>query len=166
MKVAIATTSKEKIRGIVKGFSRFFQIEETEIEVIFQKTNSNVPDQPFNSEIYIGAKNRVNNIKKELTEICDFYVSCEAGIESFSDCYFNVQVICIFESKNQKYLFGKSAGWQLPSKDIALIKNFTLDTYLIKEKGISKIEELLGSTYSRNESIAQATELALRGRKL
>lgn len=162
MKIAIATCSLDKIKGIKKGFSRFFQVEETEIQVCSKTTDSGVPEQPFDSETYIGARNRVNNIKRDI-EGYDYYVSCEAGIEGFANLYFNVQVVCIFEAKSQKYLFGKSSGWAIPSKDIKVIKESNLDTYL-RSKGLRSIDELLGSSYSRSEAVAQGTELALASR--
>lgn len=165
LKVAIATSSQEKIKGILKGFSRFFQVEESQILFAFTLVESGVSEQPFDAETYIGAQNRVDSIKTSLAEEWDFYVSCEAGIESFAGQYFNVQVVCIFEAKNQRYFFGKSAGWQLPSEDIERIKKSNLDSYL-RAKGIQSIQELLGSAYSRRDSVAQATELALLSQKL
>ena len=48
MRVAIATDSAEKIKGIKSAFSRFFKIEEDEIEFFHQKVDSGVPEQPFN----------------------------------------------------------------------------------------------------------------------
>lgn len=167
VKVAIATGTYEKIKGIKKAFSRFFNVKETELEVYFEPTDSGVSTQPFDAETYEGARNRVDNIKmsnKERYEY-DFYVSCEAGIECFAGIYFNVQVVCIFEVATQKYLFGKSFGWQIPSEDIEIIKERNLDSYL-RSKGLKSIEELLGSLYSRNEAVAQATELALASKKL
>lgn len=165
IKVAIATSSSEKINGIIKGFCRFFQVDESDVRINYSKqTESGVPEQPFDDETYIGAKNRVNNVKEKISD-CDFFVSCEAGIESFANQYFNVQVICIFEKKSQKYFFGKSIGWQIPTEEIAVIKETTLDSYL-RGKGIKAIEDLLGSKNSRSEQIAQATELALISSKL
>lgn len=114
MKVAIATNSEDKINGIVLAFSRFFSIEKTEIEVFNCSVDSGVSSQPFDDDIYKGALNRVNNIIDSF--VADFYVSCEAGIETFLGNYFNVQVICIYD-KTQKYTFGKSAGWQIPAKE-------------------------------------------------
>ena len=80
MRIAIATTSAEKIRGIKKGFSRFFQIDESTIITTFQKTSSDVPVQPFNFETYEGAKNRINHIMSNTTDLPDYFISCEAGI--------------------------------------------------------------------------------------
>ena len=165
LKVAIATASHEKIDGIIKAISRFYNLELPEIEICYTSVESGVPSQPFNEETYEGALNRVNNIRKEFKEM-DLYNSCEAGIESISfKQYFNVQVICIFEKKSQMYLWGKSAGWLIPSSDIEIIKATTLDSYL-RRKGINSIEELLGTSNSRASAIAQATELALASGRL
>ena len=164
MKIAIATQSKEKILGIKRAFCLFFRLEESEIGFYFQSTESGVSEQPFGEETYLGAQNRVNRIRNELPNM-DFYISCEAGIENAFNQYFNVQVVCIFEEKSQRFLWGKSSGWTIPSEDIELIKKDTLDSYL-RKKGISSIEELLGSANSRRMAVAQATELALASRRL
>ena len=161
MKVAIATISSEKIRGIENGFNRFYN---TKIDVVFQKVDSGVSEQPFGYATFKGASNRVNEIRK--TQLgCDYYVASEAGIEIFGNLFFNVQVVCIYDTKSQRYLYGKSHGWQIPSADISIIKERNLDTYL-RNKGINSIEELLGPRFSRSEAIAQATELALASTRL
>lgn len=161
MKVAIATTSSEKIRGITEGFNRFYNIE---IDVTFQKVESGVSDQPFGYDTFKGALNRVNQIMKAQPD-CEYYVASEAGIEIFGNLFFNVQVVCIYDTKSQRYLYGKSHGWQIPSTDISIIKEGNLDIYL-RNKGVTSIEELLGPEFSRSETIAQATELALASTRL
>lgn len=163
MKIAIATKSADKISGIKNALSSFFN-KETTIEYYAISVKSNVSDQPFDSETYEGALNRVNNIRNELPDM-DYYISCEAGIENTFGQYFNVQVVCIFENKSQMIFWGKSAGWSVPTDDIEIIKNDTLDTYL-RGKGISCIEELLGPSCSRSAAVAEATWLALASRKL
>lgn len=164
LRVAIATTSAEKVKGIKEGISRFCNLKQSEIELYSKTIESGVPRQPFKDETYQGALNRVNSIKKEFPEM-DLYISCEAGIESTFGQYFNVQVVCIFENKSQKYFWGKSAGWSIPNGDIETIKNTTLDSYL-RGKGIASIEELLGTSNSRSSAVAQATELALASGRL
>ncbi len=163
MKLKIATNSKEKLKGIIIAFSRFFQIDEDMIEIIHQAVDSKVPEQPFDEETYIGALNRVKALSIE--NDVDFYISCEAGIEEFMGRFFNVQVVCIYDKNSDEYVFGKSAGWEIPSKDIGTIKNSTLDDYLRNEKGITDITQLLGNT-SRASLVAQATDNALCSRKL
>lgn len=164
MRIAIATESREKITGITKGFEIFF---ETNLEVKSQKTESGVPDQPFNYDIFKGAKNRINNLRIAIKDDdnLDFYASCEAGIENFGELYFNVQVVCIYDVKNEKYLYGKSMGWQIPKTAIEMIKKSNLDIYL-KSTGIFSIEELLGSENTRSAAVTQATEMALASARL
>ncbi len=163
MKIAIATNSIEKIDGIREAFSGFFG--DSTISIIHEKTASDVSEQPFDEETYRGAQNRVNNLRKKIQEKADFVISCEAGIEGFMGNYFNVQVVCIFNSNTQDYLWGKSAGWQIPSKDIQTVQEKTLDTYL-RNKGISQINQLVGDENSRKLAVKQATVLALCSARL
>ncbi len=165
IKVAISTISSDKINGVKQAFLEFFNLKESEIEFHSIKIESGVPEQPFDEETYQGAKNRVDNIKKKITEEMDFYISCEAGIESVFEQYFNVQVVCIFESSSQKYLWGKSAGWPIPPNAIKEVKQSNLDSYL-RRIGITSIEELLGAKNSRSSAVEQATVLALASKKL
>ena len=164
MKVAIATKSLDKIEGIKKTFSRFFEINETEVEVYATSVESGVSEQPFENETYQGAQNRTNNIMKEFSNM-DYYISCEAGIDVNFGKYFNVQVVCIYDSKSKTYLWGKSAGWMIPSEDIDVIRQRNVDIYL-REKGLNSIDELLGPDNARSIAVTHATELALSSRKL
>ena len=59
MRVEIATNSIDKINGIKVAFTRFFNIEESQIVFHCEKVNSGVSEQPFNEETYQGALNRV-----------------------------------------------------------------------------------------------------------
>ena len=59
MKVVIATKNQGKIEGARKALASYFK--DFEIEGI--PAPSDVGDQPVNEEIYIGAKNRVKNLK-------------------------------------------------------------------------------------------------------
>lgn len=163
-KVAIATKSTEKIEGVKEAFFRFFDMKENEIDFYSKSIDSGVSEQPFGEETYKGALNRVENVRKEFPEM-DFYISCEAGIEEAFGQYFNVQVVCIFDSTLRMFFWGKSFGWSIPSDDIEEIKKDNLDKYL-RRKGLTCIEELLGTLYSRRIAVAQATELALLSGKL
>lgn len=164
MKVAIATKSLDKIEGIKEAFSRVFKMKDSEFEFYSKSIDSGVSEQPFMDETYQGALNRVEGIREEILDM-DFYISCEAGIEIAFGQYFNVQVVCIYESKSKTYLWGKSAGWSIPSEDIEKIRNNTLDSYL-RGKGLNSIDELLGPSNSRSLAVAQATELALASGRL
>ena len=164
MKVAIATASAEKIAGVKDAIFRFFNLKESAIDCYSKSIASGVSAQPFGDETYQGALNRVNKAKKEFPEM-DYYISCEAGIENAFGQYFNVHVVCIYEAKSKTFFWGKSAGWSISAKDIEIIRNNNLDSYL-RGKGLTCIEELLGSCNSRRAAVAQATELALASGKL
>ncbi len=164
MNVAIATSSPDKISGVKKAVSEFFNIDESEIKFYSSQVESGVPEQPFGDETYQGAINRLNGIK-EIFPKSDFYISCEAGIEKAFGQYFNVQVVCIYEADTQMFLWGKSAGWSIRAEDIEKIRKSNLDNYL-REKGVTRIEDFLGSSHSRSSAVAQATSLALASGKI
>ena len=60
MKVIVATKNPGKIEGARRALKNYF--DDFEIQGI--PVESNVSEQPVNDEIYIGAKNRVKNLKK------------------------------------------------------------------------------------------------------
>ena len=79
MKVLIATKNQGKIEGAKRALENYFN--NVEIEGI--PVNSDVPDQPVNKEIYIGAKNRVKNLKeyaKNNNIKADLFLGIESGI--------------------------------------------------------------------------------------
>ena len=64
MKILVGTKNPGKIEGVKRAFEKYF--ENVEAEGI--PVHSNVPDQPVNEEIFQGAKNRVENLKKYAKE--------------------------------------------------------------------------------------------------
>lgn len=164
MKVAIATSSREKIAGVKEAFLRFFQLKESELQIYSQPVESGVPEQPFDEQTYQGALNRVYGIQEVFPDM-DFYISCEAGIEYAFYNYFNVQVVCILDGKSKYHFWGKSAGLSIPVVAIEEIRQSNLDIYL-RSKGITCIQELLGENNSRRAAVAQATEFALSSGRL
>ena len=76
MKVIVGSSNPAKIEGVKLAFSEYFK--EFEIEAV--KVESNVANQPVNEQIYIGASNRVKNVRKIVEEKgreADFYVAIE-----------------------------------------------------------------------------------------
>ena len=59
MKVLIATKNQGKIEGAKRALLNYFD----NIEIDGIPVESNVSEQPVNNDIYIGAKNRVKNLK-------------------------------------------------------------------------------------------------------
>ncbi|MBR6033742.1 MAG: DUF84 family protein [Clostridia bacterium] len=81
MKVLVATKNQGKIEGAKRALENYF----TDIEISGIPVESNVSEQPVNDEIYLGAKNRVKNLKKYAQENnikADLYLSIESGIDN------------------------------------------------------------------------------------
>ena len=64
----MGTKNPGKIQGAKEAFEKYF--ENVEIEGV--ASDSEVGDQPVNEEIFQGAKNRVKNIKKYVTNKSNF----------------------------------------------------------------------------------------------
>lgn len=131
MKILIGTKNPGKIEGAKEAFSKYFK--EFDIEGI--SVESNVSSQPFDKEIYIGAKNRVENLKKYAKENnidADFYAASEAGITNLLGDYIDINAVYI-EDKNGLTSFGISEGFPIPEK--------YLDE--IREKELGKVMDRL-----------------------
>ena len=113
MKVLIATKNPGKIEGAKKALSRFY--ENFEIEGI--NVPSNVRDQPVNSDIYNGAKNRVKNLKTYANENninADMFLAIESGINNFFGDWIITNVAII--ENNQHQSVATSPSFPVPKK--------------------------------------------------
>ncbi|MDD2377146.1 MAG: inosine/xanthosine triphosphatase [Clostridia bacterium] len=114
MKVIVATKNPGKIEGVKIAFENYYD----EIEIQGIPVASDISDQPLNDEIYIGAKNRVNNLKKYCSDNniqADFYVSIESGITNQLGRWMIVN-IAVIEDNNNYESYGSSAGFPVPEK--------------------------------------------------
>lgn len=95
MKVLIATKNQGKIEGAKRALSRYF--DNVEIQGI--PVSSDVSDEPVNNEVYIGAKNRIKNLKKYCKENnieADLFLSSESGISnSLAEKWMIINVVVI-----------------------------------------------------------------------
>ena len=113
MKILMGTKNPGKIQGAKEAFEKYFE----NVEVIGIPVESEVSDQPFNKEIFEGAKNRVKNLKKYAKENnieADFYIASEGGIQNLlceEWIEFNAAVI---ENKNGLVSCGTSQGFPIP----------------------------------------------------
>ena len=124
MKILIGTKNPGKIEGAKKAFERYF--DNVEIEGI--SVDSEVPDQPVNSEIIIGAKNRIKNLKKYAKENkieSDFYISSEAGITNSLGEWIDINC-AVIEDKEGFQSIGTSQGFPIPDKYIEEIRKTEL----------------------------------------
>lgn len=120
MKVLMGTKNPGKIEGARRAFSRYFD----NVEVQGFQASSEVGDQPFDKEIFEGAKNRVKNLKKYAKENnidADFYIASEAGITNLLGDWIDINA-AVIESKDGLQSVGMSQGFEIPEKYIDEIK--------------------------------------------
>ncbi len=126
MKVLIATKNEGKIEGAKRALSIYFN--NVEIEGI--KVESNVSEEPVNEEIYIGAKNRVKNLKvyaKENNIKADLYLSSESGIYNSLGRWL-ITNLAVIEDDEDFESYGTSSSFPVPER---LVKDI-IDTDLSK----------------------------------
>lgn len=114
MKVLIGTKNSGKIEGARQALERYY--DNVEIEGV--DVSSDVSDQPLNTEIYNGAKNRVDNLIKYALENnidVDYFLGIESGITNLLGKWVIINV-AIIKDKNGFESFGTSAGYPVPEK--------------------------------------------------
>ncbi len=119
MKVFIGTKNPAKIEGARKAFSKYFN--DLTIEGI--SVDSNVNEQPVNEETYIGAKNRVTNLKKYCKENgikSDLFIAIESGIVMQFGKWFIVNV-AVIEDSESFISSGLSQGFPVPDQYVETI---------------------------------------------
>ncbi len=124
MKVLVATKNQGKIEGARRALSKYF--DNIEIEGI--PVESNVSEEPVNEEIYIGAKNRVRNLKeycKQNNIKADLYISSESGIYDVLGKWM-ITNLAVIEDNEEFESYGTSASFPVPKK---LVKDI-IDTDL------------------------------------
>ncbi len=137
MKVLIATKNQGKIDGAKRALGRYFN----DVEIQGISVQSDVPEQPVNKEIYQGAKNRVNNLKKYAEENnikADLFLSIESGINDLLGRWMITNMAVIEDNKDFES-YGTSSSFPVPEK---LVKN-VIDTDLsqVMNKIFEKDEE-------------------------
>lgn len=166
MKIIIATKNPEKVEGAKIAFAEYF--DEFEIESI--SANSDVSEEPVNDEIYIGASNRVKNLRsiaKEQGKEADYYIAVESGITNKLGKWV-ILSIAVIEDKNGFQSIGVSSGFPVPSKYVEEIIQTDLGKVMDKifnktELGAGKggINLLTKGKISRIDQTKQAFIMAL-----
>lgn len=124
MKVLIGTKNQGKIEGAKRALLKYF--DDVEIEGI--PVQSDVNEQPVNDEIYIGAKNRVKNLKKYAQDnniSADLYLSIESGINNLLGRWM-ITNIAIIEDNNDFESYGSSPSFPVPERLVQDIINTDL----------------------------------------
>ncbi len=100
MKVLVGSTNPVKVNATKIAFQKYFK----DVEVEGLKVKSDVSNQPFNEETFIGAENRAKALKeiaKSENKYADFYVGIEGGVIKLYNKWFAFGVTCIL-SNNKK----------------------------------------------------------------
>ncbi len=130
MKILMGTKNPGKIEGARRAFLKYFK----SIEIQGISVSSDVGDQPFDREIFEGAKNRVKNLKKYAKENnidADFYIASEAGITNLLGDWIDINA-AVIESKDGIQSVGVSQGFEIPEKYIDEIKETELGNVMDK----------------------------------
>ncbi|MBE5739000.1 MAG: inosine/xanthosine triphosphatase [Clostridiales bacterium] len=114
MKILIGTKNPGKIEGAKRAFEKFFD----NVEVVGVSVSSDVPEQPVNKEIYMGAKNRVDNLiryasAEELD--ADYFVAIESGITEELGKW-SIVNMAVIKDKYGYESWGNSAGFPVPDR--------------------------------------------------
>lgn len=166
MKILIGTKNPGKIEGAKQALSKYF----TDIEIEGISVDSEVGKQPINEEIFLGAKNRVKNLKryaKENNIKADYYIASEAGMTNLLGEWIDINS-AVIESKEGIQSIGTSQGFPVPEKYIQEIKNTELGKVMDKlfhgnelNKGKGGISILTKDVISRIDLTRNAFIMAL-----
>lgn len=124
MKVLIATKNQGKIEGAKRALLNYYN----DIEIKGISVDSNVGEQPVDNEIYIGAKNRVKNLKKYAKENninADLYLSIESGINKLLGRWM-ITNIAVIEDNKEFESYGTSPSFPVPERLVQDIINTDL----------------------------------------
>ena len=121
MKVLIATKNQGKIEGAKRALLNYFD----NVEIVGIPVESNVGEQPVNDDIYIGAKNRVRNLKEyaQGNNIdADLFLSIESGINNVLGRWM-ITNIAVIEDNNNFESYGTSPSFPVPDRLVKDIIN-------------------------------------------
>lgn len=114
MKVLIGTKNPGKISGAEDAFKCYF----TDFDIEGIPVSSDVGDEPVDTEIYLGAKNRVDNLIKYAKENnidADYFLGVESGITNLLGRWVIIN-IAVIKDKNGFESWGTSPAFPVPEK--------------------------------------------------
>ncbi|HRX64069.1 MAG TPA: inosine/xanthosine triphosphatase [Candidatus Absconditabacterales bacterium] len=169
MLIAIGSLRKPKLDAVEKAFQDCPYFGGQNIKYEARKTSSGVSDTPLNiEENMLGAKNRVKNLKKEISN-ADFYVGMEGGTSQIGDRYFLFGTTYIENNKGEGY-YGFSPMMEIPDhlqkelydnkKDLGVIIEEMSDRNDVKSNN-GTLGELSDDMIKRAESFKISTQAAI-----
>ncbi len=130
MKVLVASKNQGKIEGARRALLKYFD----DIEIHGIPVESNVSEQPVNNELYIGAKNRVTNLKEYARKNnmqADLYLAVESGINDVLGRWMITNVAVIEDNKDFES-YGTSPSFPVPDRLVKEIINSDLTCVMNK----------------------------------
>ena len=113
-KILIGSENSVKIESTRQSFSKFFN----PVEIIGLSADSGVPAQPFNDDIFAGAKNRAEQVKRVNDEQhlnANFFVGIKGGVLQLYNKWFQITAICISDDQDRES-FGTTGLYELPNQ--------------------------------------------------
>lgn len=130
MKILIATKNPGKIEGAKQALEKYFS--NNQIEIVGIAVSSDVPEQPVNEDIYLGAKNRVKNLKEYATKNnikADMYFAIESGISNQLGSWAIINY-AVIEDNFGYQSFGTGPVFPVPNKYVEEIISSSLGTVM------------------------------------
>ena len=118
MIVAVGSTNVVKIEAVKRAFKTAFG--ETP-EIVFAEVESGVPSQPFNGDMFIGARNRAKNALNKFSS-AKFGVGIEGGGLDVFGNFFVSTVVCIIRNDGVES-FGMTGSFMVPKSVEMRIKS-------------------------------------------
>lgn len=129
MNIVVGTQSERKINS-VKKVIQSLTVHPFTLQSI--KTDSMVPETPYDKETYDGAKNRAYACRQQSPE-AEYCVGIESGlVERYGHMYEEAWT-CVIDSNGKEY-FGYSSGLKLPDYVLDQMNEHDLPHYLIFAK--------------------------------
>lgn len=128
MRILIGTKNPGKIQGAKEAVKKYF--DDFDIEGV--SVESEVGEQPVNDEIYLGARNRVNNAiiyANENNIDVDYFLGIESGITNLLGKWMIVQ-IAVIKDKNGYEGFGTGPAFPIPEKYVNKIIENTFGKFM------------------------------------
>ncbi len=120
MKILIGTKNPGKIEGAMQAFKNYFD----DFEIDGVAVSSLVGEEPLNTEIYMGAKNRVDNLmkyaRKEGIE-AEYFLGVESGMTNLLGKWVIINV-AVIKDKNGYESWGMSPAFPVPEKYVEEIR--------------------------------------------
>ncbi len=166
MKILIGTKNPCKIQGAKEALENYF--DSFDIEGI--PVSSDVSEEPVNNEIYEGARNRVDNLRKYAEENnidAEYFLGIESGITNLLGKWVIINV-AVIKDKNGYESWGTSSAFPVPDKYVDEIISTDLGQVMdniFKQHGLRSgkggVSILTNSVISRIDMTREAFIMAL-----